>query len=179
MTKAEKHPGPFSGPDAELARACAVLAVLDYGNETGVQFDKIKAGNIWNDHVAVQSALAAIHSLRLGRDDSDAASFDRGVTHAIELLVAVLGVTAYDVADGSEEYDTDVKQTMMNIMMARKLYNEDDGTWAKLVSRDAIRNELNELMYGAENFFGAINPKRDGHIHCALDRIMALLGETP
>ena len=35
-----------------------------------------------------------------------------------------------------------------------------------------IERELDELMMGAENYFGAVNPKRQGHIRCALDRIM-------
>ncbi len=39
--------------------------------------------------------------------------------------------------------------------------------------RAKIEHELDEMMMGAENYFGAINPKRAGHIHCALDRIMA------
>lgn len=37
--------------------------------------------------------------------------------------------------------------------------------------REKIQRELDELMMGAENYFGAINPKRDGHIHCAMSRI--------
>lgn len=41
--------------------------------------------------------------------------------------------------------------------------------------RELIDRELDELMMGAENYFGAINPKRDGHIRCASDRIMAIL----
>lgn len=61
---AEKHPGPFMGPDVELARACAKIAVSDYGDDTGEAFDRIMAGDIWNDHVAVQAALSAIYSLR-------------------------------------------------------------------------------------------------------------------
>jgi len=36
-----------------------------------------------------------------------------------------------------------------------------------------IEHELDELMLGAENYFGAVNPKRQGHIRCALDRIMS------
>lgn len=38
-----------------------------------------------------------------------------------------------------------------------------------------IERELNEMMMGVENYFGAENPKRSGHIRCALDRIMAHL----
>jgi hypothetical protein len=64
MTEAVKHPGPFLGPDADLARACARVAVADYGDDAGEAYERIMAGNIWNDHVAVQAGLSVIASLR-------------------------------------------------------------------------------------------------------------------
>ncbi len=60
----ERHPGPFSGPDAELARACAMAVIPWYGNDDAATHQRIMANGIWNDHVAVQAALAAIHHLR-------------------------------------------------------------------------------------------------------------------
>lgn len=41
--------------------------------------------------------------------------------------------------------------------------------------RGKIEHELDEMMMGAENYFGTSNPKRNGHIACAADRIMAHL----
>lgn len=61
---AERHPGPFIGPDAELARACAIVTIRDYGNDTPEEHQRIMAGGIWNDHIAVQTALTTIHSIR-------------------------------------------------------------------------------------------------------------------
>jgi len=60
----ERHPGPFSGPDAELARAIAMAVIPWYGNDDGPTHERIIKGGIWNDHIAVQAALAAIHHLR-------------------------------------------------------------------------------------------------------------------
>lgn len=62
--KAERHPGPFIGPDAELARACAMVTIQDYGNDDPDTHQRIMRDGIWNDHVAVQAALTAIHSIR-------------------------------------------------------------------------------------------------------------------
>lgn len=44
--------------------------------------------------------------------------------------------------------------------------------------RGKIEHELDEMMMGAENYFGAPNPKRRGHIACAADRIMAQIAEA-
>ncbi len=61
---AERHPGPFTGPDAEIARACALAAVADYGSDDAITHGRIMKDGIWNDHVAVQAALATIHYIR-------------------------------------------------------------------------------------------------------------------
>ena len=60
----ERHPGPWIGPDAELARACAMAAIKDYGDDDPETLQRILRDGVWNDHVAVQAALAAIHHLR-------------------------------------------------------------------------------------------------------------------
>jgi FtsZ-binding cell division protein ZapB len=60
----EKHPGPFVGADAELARACAMAVIERYGSDDPQEMERIRTNGIWNDHVAVQSALAAIHHFR-------------------------------------------------------------------------------------------------------------------
>lgn len=60
----ERHPGPWIGEDAELARACAMAAIRDYGSDDPDTHQRILTNGVWNDHVAVQAALAAIHNLR-------------------------------------------------------------------------------------------------------------------
>lgn len=60
----ERHPGPWTGPDAEFAQACAMAAIKDYGDEDPEVLQRILRDGVWNDHVAVQAALAAIHTLR-------------------------------------------------------------------------------------------------------------------
>lgn len=64
VEKVERHPGPFTGPDAELARACAMITIPDYGNDDPDTHQRIMRDGIWNDHIAVQTALTAIHSIR-------------------------------------------------------------------------------------------------------------------
>ncbi len=70
--KIERMPGPWIGPEVELARECARIAVIDYGNDFGDQFLKIVDGNIWNDHVAVQAAMAMYHTLKINGMLNDA-----------------------------------------------------------------------------------------------------------
>lgn len=62
--QAQRYPGPFIGPDLELAKACAVATIVDYGNDTPDEHKRIMAGGIWNDHIAVQTALTVIHTMR-------------------------------------------------------------------------------------------------------------------
>jgi hypothetical protein len=64
MEKIERHPGPFSGPDAELARACAMAVIPLYGTDDEATHERIMTNGVWNDHVAVQAALTAIHHIR-------------------------------------------------------------------------------------------------------------------
>lgn len=61
----ERHPGPFRGPDAELARACAMAVIPYFGTDDPLVHARILSQGVWNDHVAVQSALAAIRHIRL------------------------------------------------------------------------------------------------------------------
>ena len=52
------------GPDTDLARKCAMTVIPWYGNDDPATHQRILICGIWNDHVAVQSALAAIHHIR-------------------------------------------------------------------------------------------------------------------
>ena len=60
----ERHSGPWIGPDAQLARDCAIAAIRDYGTDDPETHQRIMRDGVWNDHVAVQAALAAIHNIR-------------------------------------------------------------------------------------------------------------------
>jgi hypothetical protein len=60
----------------------------------------------------------------------DDPTFNRGVTHVVDLLAKTLGVTDWVSGDGSEDYDEDLAQTLMNILTAKGLYNPEDGVWA-------------------------------------------------
>lgn len=61
--KVVRHPGPWVGVEAELARACAMAVIPWYGSDDAVTHQRIMKDGVWNDHVAVQAALAAIHHL--------------------------------------------------------------------------------------------------------------------
>jgi hypothetical protein len=63
--------GAFGLSEAEmvLARACATRAAVKYGDDSGAQLESIRAGKIWNDHVAVQAAIETIKALKEEADD--------------------------------------------------------------------------------------------------------------
>lgn len=86
---AERHPGPFTGADAELARACAMVTIPDYGNDDPDTHQRIMQNGIWNDHIAVQAALTAIHSIRKAAT-LRAPAGDGGVREALTLAVNMI-----------------------------------------------------------------------------------------
>lgn len=63
--KIERHPGPFTGPDQELAAACAMEVIPWYGDFDEATHKRAMENGIWNDHISVQTALAVIHTLRI------------------------------------------------------------------------------------------------------------------
>ncbi len=64
--------------------------------------------------------------------DRDNEQFNQGVTHTVELLAKALGVEDWIAGDGSEDYDDDLSQTLLNILTVKGLYSPDDGAFAKL-----------------------------------------------
>lgn len=66
--------------------------------------------------------------------DRDDERFNQGVTHTVELLAKALGVEDWVAGDGSEDYDDDLSQTLLNILTAKGLYSPDDGTFGTLPS---------------------------------------------
>lgn len=66
--------------------------------------------------------------------DRDNEQFNQGVTHTVELLAKALGVEDWIAGDGSEDYDTDLEQTLLNILTVKGLYSPDEGTFAALPS---------------------------------------------
>src|SRR5580704_2087562 len=59
--------------------------------------------------------------------DRDNEQFNQGVTHTVELLAKLLEVDDWVAGDGSEDYDDDLSQTMLNILTAKGLYDADEG----------------------------------------------------
>lgn len=50
----------YAKDDLAMARLIAAEVCQTYGQDTPEELDRIRRGEIWNDHVAVQAALAAI-----------------------------------------------------------------------------------------------------------------------
>ncbi len=66
-------------------------------------------------------------------DERDAAGFDdETADKMLRWLAKMLGVSQYDIADGSEEWDGDVRGTICNILKAGNIYDDEDGRVARL-----------------------------------------------
>lgn len=58
--------------------------------------------------------------------------FNKGVQHVVDLIARELGVTDWIAGDGSEDYDCDLWQTILNILAAKGLYDKDEGEFKAL-----------------------------------------------
>jgi hypothetical protein len=67
-----------------------------------------------------------------GENDVDDDMFVAGVLLTVGLLAKVLGVEQYETADGSEDFNTDLSDTLLNVLAARGLYDKGSGTFAVL-----------------------------------------------
>lgn len=76
--------------------------------------------------------------------------FNRGVTLTVELLAKELGVTDWVAGDGSEDYEQDLAQTLLNIVEAKGLYNSEDGSWAALPLMGVQREDVARAIAGAD-----------------------------
>lgn len=77
------------------------------------------------------------------RDDP---MFNRGVTHTVEMLAKLLSVTDWVAGDGSEDYDEDLNQTLLNIIEAKGLYSSEDGSWAALSALEPVTADKGTLI---------------------------------
>lgn len=67
-----------------------------------------------------------------GTIDRDNEDFNEGVNHTVELLAKALGVSDWYASDGSEDYDTDLQRTLLNILVAKGLYDDETAAFAHL-----------------------------------------------
>jgi hypothetical protein len=114
-----------------------MAAIKDYGTDDPVTHQRIMQKGVWNDHVAVQAALAAIYNLRKAAEtdteiDYDDPKFNQGVQHVVDLLAKTIGAEGLVAGDGSEDYDCDLAQTLLNILAAKGLYDPDEAAYAVL-----------------------------------------------
>ncbi len=63
--------------------------------------------------------------------DRDNEQFNEGVLHTVDLLAKALGVTDYVAGDGSEDYDQDLTQTMLNILTEKGLFDPETASFSK------------------------------------------------
>lgn len=112
--------------------------------------------------------------------DRDNPHFNQGVLHTVDLLAGALGATGWCHADGSEDYDTDLTDTLVNILTAKGLYDKEYATFAGqwqpietaptgdddffLVCCNDPRDDRSPFVVRGSIFKSARNPNTPGHL---------------
>lgn len=116
------------------------------------------------ERIEALEAKCALLSAALKRADADArkpmseidrddSRFNQGVTHTVELLAKALGVDNWVAGDGSEDYDEDLQQTLINILAVKGLYDPETGVFAAADTLAALKR-LIEVDDDARNAHG-------------------------
>src|SRR6185437_4199581 len=66
--------------------------------------------------IACRLLRDAYSALEIDRDDP---RFNQGVQHVVDMLARTIGAEDWFIADGSEDYDCDLRQTLLNILAAK------------------------------------------------------------
>ncbi|BEV44701.1 hypothetical protein [Afipia carboxidovorans] len=97
--------------------------------------------------------------------------FNKGVQHVVDLIARELGVTEWVAGDGSEDYDCDLWQTILNILAAKSLYDADEGKFAVVGTKPdeaSIRAELAEARQEAADSLAVLDAIAD-YVGCPHD----------
>jgi hypothetical protein len=89
--------------------------------------------------------------------DRDDPRFNQGVLHTVDLLAKALNAKDWVAGDGSEDYDEDLQQTLINILAAAGLYDTETGDYASetrdrlaaLIARPYVGAWLDEILIEA------------------------------
>lgn len=73
-------------------------------------------------------------------------AYDDGITYAICQLAELTGSKDWQMRDGSEDHETDVRDTIMDVLKCAGLFDDETGKFASLpavaVSREEVAREL-------------------------------------
>ena len=87
-------------------------------------------------------------------EERETALFNNGVELVVNLLSGLVGNPEWHAADGSEDYDTDLGDTLVNILAAAGLYNKDETKFASLSREAALverEKKLTALLWRADH----------------------------
>ena len=118
------HESALKDMDAEAAVRCADTFYKKQKDGAFAKADAIIA-LIGNAEAGPSVASTDRQPVEPASDYEDEA-FNRGVTHTVELLAKTIGAEGWVAGDGSEDYDEDLAQTLLNILEAKGLYDSDD-----------------------------------------------------
>lgn len=73
------------------------------------------------------------------RDDDG--TYDEGITYAIAQLASLTGATDWQIRDGSESVEGDVRATILDVLKNANLYDEEDGRFATFAAPEPSSDE--------------------------------------
>jgi len=138
--------------DAEVEAAARALQSYEYEYHPPRYLDMARA------------ALTAAYQARQVSSETkyDDAMFNTGVTHVVELLSKILHVDgAWITGDGSEDYDADLAQTLINILEAKGLYDKEDGKFVvqqAVPAPSSVTNRAEAVATAITSMIAALTP---------------------
>lgn len=100
-------------------------------------------GHFWElplgrDHkITVRPAARSTSPAPASEQDDGNEEFQRGLSFVIVQLAHAVGVQSWREMNGSESVEGDVYATIMEILRGARLYDDEDGTWARLPTSPA------------------------------------------
>ncbi|NPU69991.1 hypothetical protein HL667_33720 [Bradyrhizobium sp. 83012] len=159
-------------------QSCSGCHELNEGHDTGPYSDVFKCalglgchecggiGAVWDATDYEALVVAAERSRNMDPDelDYDHPRFNQGVQHVIDLLSRTIGAEGWVAGDGSEDYDCDLQQTLLNILAARGLYDSDTGEYlsAARARRVAIEECMEKIGSLRQSEAGLFDPAHSG-----------------
>lgn len=89
--------------------------------------------------------------------DRENPEFNKGVNHTVDLLATALGATGWCAGDGSEDYDEDLAQTLINILTAAGMWDKDEGAPAGRVEIERLRKEIGRAYRAVRGFYSCLS----------------------
>jgi hypothetical protein len=111
--------------------------------------------------------------------DYDDPRSNQGVQHVVYMLARLIGSEGWLASDGSEDYDSDLEQTLLNILAAKGLHDRDRGEFASIPADRRSPAEIEPEMLETVRKIAAARERRLAELVKENERLRAQLQFQP